>query len=117
MPNCATNQFTFDVNVTDAGVTTVDISTNVHGLIHAGVGLGTYAVPATAFGTPVTVTVTSTSIPSCTTTLSPVVGNDADNVCHAAVVYPLLDAGVTNIPFCSKVILAQPSVPMRRTER
>ncbi|MBK6776173.1 MAG: proprotein convertase P-domain-containing protein [Flavobacteriales bacterium] len=100
VPNCATSQFTFDVNVTDAGVSTVDISTDVHGLIHSGVGVGLYAVPGTAFGTPVTVTVTSTSIPSCTTTLSPVVGNDADNVCHAAVVYPLLDAGVTNIPFC-----------------
>ncbi|MBK8340477.1 MAG: proprotein convertase P-domain-containing protein [Flavobacteriales bacterium] len=98
--NCGGGTFTFNVNVTNDGPTTVDISTNVHGTIHTGVNNGSYAVPATAWGTPVTVTVTSTSIPACTTTLAAITSNDADNVCHAANTYPIPDVACVDIPFC-----------------
>ena len=99
--NCGASTFTFDVNVTNDGPSTVDITTDVHGLIHSGVNNGTYAVPATAWGTPVTVTVTSTTVPACTTTLAPVTSNDNDNTCHLATAFPVSNTlPITNVPFC-----------------
>ncbi|MBK9175000.1 MAG: proprotein convertase P-domain-containing protein [Flavobacteriales bacterium] len=98
--NCGTGEFTFNVNVTNDGPGTVDISTDVHGVIHTGVNNGSYAVPATIWGTPVTVTVTSTSLPACTTTLAPVTSSDADEVCHPASRFPVSASSPLNVPFC-----------------
>ncbi|MBK9076104.1 MAG: proprotein convertase P-domain-containing protein [Flavobacteriales bacterium] len=99
--NCGTGEFTFDVNVTNDGPSTVDISTDVHGVIHSGVNNGAYAVPATTWGTPVTVTVTSTTVPACTTTLAPLTSRCNDKVCHAANTFPVSNTfPITNVPFC-----------------
>ncbi|MBL7986217.1 MAG: proprotein convertase P-domain-containing protein, partial [Flavobacteriales bacterium] len=68
--DCSTNSFMVAVSITALGTgPSVDIVSSTAGVLHAGVGLGTYVCGPFALGTPVTLSAVNTANAGCTNTL------------------------------------------------
>ncbi|MBK8498165.1 MAG: hypothetical protein IPL52_04980 [Flavobacteriales bacterium] len=104
--DCATNTYTISVNVSNLnGAPSVNIQSPTGTNVHTNVGAGTHLISGIPFGTARTVTVVHNGNALCNLDLGSFNFNDADELCHAAAVYPIVDNGCgannyTSVPFC-----------------